>query len=669
MLPHSPELILIVDDTPANLDIISDALSEAGFDVAIALSGEQALKQLKLYVPDLILLDVTMPGMDGFEVCRLLKSEPTTQEIPVIFMTALADTPSKTKGFEVGAVDYITKPFQSAEVLARIKTHLQLHRLTQHLEYQVAQRTTNLVQALQALQASQAQLEANERKYRAIFDQTFQFTALLALDGTLLEANQPLLTFGGVQLAEVLGRPLWDTPWWRLGTDPPSRLQQAITHTIQGELIRYEEDIVGAHGTVATIDLSLRPLQNEAGQVLLLIVEGRDISAYKAIAAQLKHQAHQLEAANRQLANYSQTLERRVEERTQALSQALANLQATQQDLIQSEKMAALGQLTASVAHEINNPLGVIRGAASNIAAAFQVTLQQLPALLQQLSPPLQAAFFGLVDAALKHQHPLSTKEERQSRRRLQAELGRQGVTVADATVVDEMATYLTLLQVELDLDAYQPILQAPNGLEILRAAYHLVLQQQSTTCIQQEVDRAAKIVFALKTYSHHSHFTEKRWSRVTDGIEVALTLYQNRLKQGIQVICQYADVPEVWCNADEMTQVWVNLVDNAIYAMAGEGILAISVTQQAEYVVVDVRDSGGGISPEIQDQIFDPFFTTKPRGEGSGLGLDIVHRIVQSHAGDITVTSQPGQTTFTVRLPWSINGGEFRPDTRLGGR
>ncbi len=149
-------LILIVDDTPTNLDVISEALSDAGYTVAIATSGERALKQLDRRSPDLILLDVMMPGIDGFETCARLKSNPKTCDIPVIFMTALSDADSKIKGFEVGAVDYITKPFQEKEVLARVKTHLQLSFLTQNLEQQVSQKNAQL-------QASQIQLIQKEK--------------------------------------------------------------------------------------------------------------------------------------------------------------------------------------------------------------------------------------------------------------------------------------------------------------------------------------------------------------------------------------------------------------------------------------------------------------------------------------------------------------------------
>lgn len=147
-------LILIVDDTPTNLDAISETLSDAGYDVAIATSGERALQTVRRRQPDLILLDVMMPGLDGFATCQLLKADPQNCDIPVIFMTAIADADSKIKGFEHGAVDYITKPFQEREVLARVKTHLQLRCLTQNLERQVATKTAALQSAKEAAEAA-----------------------------------------------------------------------------------------------------------------------------------------------------------------------------------------------------------------------------------------------------------------------------------------------------------------------------------------------------------------------------------------------------------------------------------------------------------------------------------------------------------------------------------
>lgn len=128
--------ILIVDDHPNNLEILSRTLTRAGFQVAVAIDAQSAFEQIEYHQPKLILLDIMMPNIDGFEICQHLKANKLTANIPVIFMTALSDIEPKVKGFSVGAVDYITKPFQQEEVIARVKVHLQLCHVTQTLEKQ-----------------------------------------------------------------------------------------------------------------------------------------------------------------------------------------------------------------------------------------------------------------------------------------------------------------------------------------------------------------------------------------------------------------------------------------------------------------------------------------------------------------------------------------------------
>jgi two-component system, NtrC family, sensor kinase len=151
--------ILVVDDTPTNLQVLFDLLNEQGYRVAIAKNGETALQRLQSSHPNLILLDVMMPGIDGFETCQRLKANPATRDIPVIFMTALSDSVDKVKGLSVGAVDYITKPIQHEEVLARIRVHLQLRSATRIME----QRTNELNQALESLKQAQLHLVQGEK--------------------------------------------------------------------------------------------------------------------------------------------------------------------------------------------------------------------------------------------------------------------------------------------------------------------------------------------------------------------------------------------------------------------------------------------------------------------------------------------------------------------------
>ena len=154
--------ILVVDDTHTNLKILFDLLSNQGYRVAIAKNGEAALEKLESYLPELILLDVMMPGIDGFETCKRLKDNPNTQDIPVIFMTALSDSGNKVKGLNAGAVDYITKPINHEEVLARIEIHLQLKNL-KTLEGMVNERTTELTETLENLKRAQVQLVQKEK--------------------------------------------------------------------------------------------------------------------------------------------------------------------------------------------------------------------------------------------------------------------------------------------------------------------------------------------------------------------------------------------------------------------------------------------------------------------------------------------------------------------------
>lgn len=155
--------ILVVDDTPANLEVVTDTLTSQGYAVATAISGERALTRLQKYTPDLILLDVQMPGIDGFETCRQIKENPDTARIPIIFITALSDADSIAKGFNAGAVDYISKPFQELELLARVKNHLSLQSLKQDLEGQVTTRTSEVQNALKQLEKSKLQLVQQEK--------------------------------------------------------------------------------------------------------------------------------------------------------------------------------------------------------------------------------------------------------------------------------------------------------------------------------------------------------------------------------------------------------------------------------------------------------------------------------------------------------------------------
>jgi predicted ATPase/signal transduction histidine kinase len=352
--------------------------------------------------------------------------------------------------------------------------------------------------------------------------------------------------------------------------------------------------------------------------------------------------------------NYNRTLEQQVTERTQQLqhknaelAQTLQELKATQDELIQSEKMAALGQLVAGIAHEINTPLGAIRAAIGNTDKALEASLSQFPQLLPQLNPQQQADFFSVLEQALGSQTSLSTREKRQIKRTLTQQLEAHAIDNAK-----QLAHLLTEGGLHQSFDSQLSLLQTPQANQIVQIAYDIARLHANSQTINNAVERASKIVFALKSYARYDHSGEKQLVQITDGIDTVLELYHNYLKKGVIIIRNYQPVPEISCYPDELVQVWTNLIHNAVQAMDSKGTLEIGVRQQNQEIVVEVTDSGGGIPPEIIDKIFQPFFTTKPAGEGSGLGLDIVQKIIEKHQGTITVASVPGKTTFAVTLP-----------------
>ncbi|MEG4286049.1 CBS domain-containing protein [Microcoleus sp. A006_D1] len=337
------------------------------------------------------------------------------------------------------------------------------------------------------------------------------------------------------------------------------------------------------------------------------------------------------------------------------LAHTLEELKRTQQELIQSEKMAALGQLIAGVAHEINSPLGAIRSSVQNIADFWAEQLQQLPMFFQQLSPERQQDFFALLHKSSQETDTLSSKEKRQLKKILQRQLEAEEIDNADSLAC-------TLLDIGIcdNVEPFLPLFKDPKSPNILQIAYEFATVQKSTKNIATATDRAAKIVFALKSYSRYDQSGSKAIANIADGIDTVLTLYHYQIKNGVEVVRNYGtDLPSVLCYPDELNQVWTNLVHNALQAMGNKGVLKIDVKHQDNSISVSITDSGKGIPPEIMPRIFEPFFTTKPPGEGSGLGLDIVNKIVEKHQGKLQVESVPGQTKFTVFLPIETTGGD----------
>lgn len=275
-------------------------------------------------------------------------------------------------------------------------------------------------------------------------------------------------------------------------------------------------------------------------------------------------------------------------------------------------------------------------------------TLTEMPTLFQSFSTTECNEFLVILNKSLADDiRILSAKEQRQKRRALIAQLDDK---VEDA---DFVADTLVDMGIYDDIEDIMPLLIKNNSRNTIELAYKLSELKRGTQTINTATERAAKIVFALKSYAHQDDSGKRQYTNVITDIETVLTLYHGQMKHSIELVKNYQNnLPNLYCYPDELNQVWTNLIHNSLQATGNEGIITVTVAQQEKLLKVSIQDSGKGIEPENRIKIFDAFYTTKPIGEGSGLGLHIIKKIIDKHSGTIDVESQPGCTVFTVSLP-----------------
>ena len=351
---------------------------------------------------------------------------------------------------------------------------------------------------------------------------------------------------------------------------------------------------------------------------------------------------------NAQLHGDLGTLQSRVNLTAEALENTSNRLNKTQSALVHREKMAALGQLVAGVAHEVNTPLGAIKASAESINL-INGDESKLFDLLSPLSDHQRSQFFKLLSLEPDHEILLMpSRERRKLRKSISAHLSESGLEGAAGLAEDIVSSGL-----QGAIDEIIPLLRCHRGEALFELLYNHISQRRHTANILSAVQRASKIVLALKHYAHGKNENERRVVKLDTELDTVLTLNHNAIKRGVDVERRFAsEAPLVFADVDQLNQVWQNLIHNAVQAMQGAGMLSVSLVNHKNGALIQIKDSGCGIPAENLDKIFEPFFTTKPVGEGTGLGLDICKAIIEDHDGEISVKSKPGETIFSVWLP-----------------
>ncbi|MBX3101031.1 MAG: HAMP domain-containing protein [Bacteroidetes bacterium] len=378
------------------------------------------------------------------------------------------------------------------------------------------------------------------------------------------------------------------------------------------------------------------------------------VKELKQTQAEMKAAEEKLLYANKQLEYVNNNLDKLVKDRTEALQEALEELKGTQNKMILSEKMAVLGQLVAGVAHEINSPLGAIKSSMTNIKDSLPDLIGKLPAIVAGMSPEQKACWQKLQEV-LKNAHVehLSLKEQRELRKQFETLLEDEDIDEAE-----DVSRNLIDAGIRGNLQDYLPLFRGTDAYEMSRLIYQMGAVYGNTRNVELAINKTNKIVFTLKNYSRRQDEDVLLPIQLQENLETILVLYHNQLKHGIDLHTDFAPVNTVLGNADEIGQVWTNIITNAIQAMGGKGKLEIRLWQEGDYARVSLKDHGPGIPEEIREKIFEPFFTTKKKGEGTGLGLDICKKIIEKHGGTLQLFSEMGVgSEFRISLPIDKNG------------
>ena len=631
--------ILIVDDNAESLRLLTEMLSDAGYKTRPAPSGELALRALESIEPDLILLDVRMPGMDGYEICRRLKANEFTRHIPVLFISGLTEIEDKVKGFAAGAVDYIIKPFQEEEVLARVYTHVTLSRMHRNLEQLVEERTRELARNSSFIESI---LENIPDIVTVVDAEEFRFVRINRAAEELFEMCRD----------EILGKSAVELFPSERATFYLEKYKEVLR---RGELVDTPEvNFEDSDGRVRWLHSKMIPLPGADGKIEYIISVCEDVTKRK-----------------------------QIEEERRRLAEAVSQLD---ESVIITDRQGTI--LFVNPAFERNT--GYRREEAIGCK----------PNILK--SDVHEEAFYaGMWQTLLAGRTWKGEITNRKKNGDLFIEkttispiFDRKGRIVTFIAVKDDITEQRALEEQLNHAQKMETVGRLAGGVAhdfnnmlcvILGTVQLLMMREQPESPIlkelrqiQQAARRSADITRQLLAFSR-KQVIDPRVININPLIKDVTRMLNRLLGEDIDILfVPEQDLHNIRIDPGQLHQIITNLAINARDAMPEGGKLTLETAnvffddaycrihagfRPGSFVMLAISDNGTGIDPEILPHIFEPFFTTKEQDKGTGLGLASVYGAVKHSNGFINVYSEPGKgSCFKLYFPASIEKEEVSP-------
>lgn len=537
--------ILMVENDEAVAAALSDLFAACptitlGDPVARSLAEAETL--IREHQFDVIVTDLYLPDLQGESAISTLR-QWTHNRIPIIVMIAEENTELIMQSLQLGAQDVIdTRHLTRAQLFRSVRFSVERNQM----EIQLQKRTEVLKNVIATIP---------------------HFVFWKDRDCVYQGCNLHFATGAGLKSPEeIVGKCDYELAWTREEADFYRECDFKVMEN-DAPMLHIEETQLQTDGRQISVVTSKVPLKNKDGEVIGILGLFQDVTERRLLEAAL-------------------------EERTRSLEETNGRLSTSQNQLVQSEKMASIGQLAAGVAHEINNPVGFV---ASNLG-----TLEE---------------YLEVVGRILKKYGDLAEcrggDDERQA-------------------LIEEIARFTENEDLEF----------------ILSDSVQLLTESQDGT------NRIKEIVRNLRSFARLDE-VQAEPADLNEGLESTLSIVKNELKYKCEITTKYGEIPPLVCFAGRLNQVFLNLLVNAGHAIEDHGEITIETWFENDEVHVRISDTGSGIAPENVARLFDPFFTTKPVGKGTGLGLSVSYGIVNQHGGRIHVDSEVGKgTAFTISLP-----------------